>query len=69
MPFGKLKNWEIHKMPRGYLRWLLESCKLDEPLRTAVMLGLDRIEYDPKPVDIDEMVHKICEPWPEQQSR
>lgn len=67
MPFGKHRGREVHRMPKGYLRWMLANCDLSPELRRAVEDGLEGIAYTPpKPVDVDALVHKICKPWEEQ---
>jgi len=36
MPFGKYKNTPLAEVPVGYLRWLLETGELYDPLKSAV---------------------------------
>ena len=45
MPFGKYRDEPIHEIPKNYLNWLLNKCKLNSELKTAVILGLEGKEY------------------------
>lgn len=44
MPYGKYRNQDIASLPSGYLRWLAENIKENDPLNFAICRAADK-EY------------------------
>ena len=64
MPFGKFAGRHIHETPPYYLGWALATLDLSGDLKTAIEMGLERIEWNPPPTrDLDQLVHEICCEW------
>jgi hypothetical protein len=68
MPFGKHKGQTLDKIPRGYLRWVLEACDLSawDGLEAAMRLAVEKhhtpevvSERWPRYVGPEEVVHTI----------
>ncbi len=64
MPFGKFKGRHVHETPRYYLRWALATLELSGDLRTAVLMGLEKQEWNPPDYrDLDELLDEILCSW------
>jgi len=44
MPYGKYRNQDITSLPSGYLRWLAENIKENDPRNSAICKAADK-EY------------------------
>ncbi len=66
MPFGKFKGRNIHETPTHYLRWALETFALSGDLQKAMILGLEKKEWNPPDYDdLDEKMNEILCVWDE----
>jgi len=64
MPFGKFKGRQCHETPRYYLRWALATMELSGALKKAMVMGLEKTEWNPPPpLDLDKLVHEACCEW------
>lgn len=64
MPFGKFQGRPCHETPRFYLRWPLATLNLPSELKTAMEMGLERIEWNPpSPRDFDRLIHDVYCEW------
>lgn len=65
MPFGKYRGEKLTDIDIGYLGWLLESCDLREPLRSAVKAELERREWNqsPDPLRSNTITTDIVNTW------
>ena len=64
MPFGKFEGHNIHETPRYYLRWALETLNLSGDVKKAMLMGLEKREWNPAPIqDLDKMMDEILVAW------
>ena len=66
MPFGKFEGRECHETPRYYLRWALETMKVSGDLQKAMLMGLEKKEWNPPDFrDLEKQVDEILCSWGE----
>jgi uncharacterized protein (DUF3820 family) len=56
MPFGKHRDKPLNEIPKGYLRWVLNTCTLNDALRRDIQCVLNG---DPLPPTEDELLDDV----------
>ena len=66
MPFGRYKDRDITKVPRGYLRWLRDNADLTPQLAYFMKCVINKEPIDLGAVDMrtdEEKLADIIKPW------
>lgn len=66
MSFGKYKGNELDQIPKGYLKWVMANCSINDELKSAIEAITGPVA---KPLSDEEKLIELCKQYEKEQAR